>query len=66
MGGRYGGPGTDGGGGVTPSETKTVLALAREGSLPETTVGRAWRLLRADLMGYLHGDRRRQAEAVDS
>lgn len=46
--------------------TKTVLALAREGSLPGTKVGRAWRFLRADLLGYLHGDRRSQAKAAAS
>ncbi len=35
--------------------TKTVLALARQGSLPGEKVGRAWRFLRSDLLGYLHG-----------
>jgi excisionase family DNA binding protein len=35
--------------------TKTVLALARDGSLPGTKVGRAWRFLRADLVAYVHG-----------
>ena len=34
--------------------TKTVLALAREGSLPGTKVGRAWRFLRTDLFDYVH------------
>ena len=28
--------------------TKTVLTLARDGSLPGTKVGRAWRFLRLD------------------
>jgi excisionase family DNA binding protein len=35
--------------------TKTVLALARAGSLPGEKVGRAWRFLRADLLEYVHG-----------
>lgn len=46
--------------------TKTILALARDGALPGEKVGRAWRFLRADLLGYLHGDRRRQTEAAAS
>jgi excisionase family DNA binding protein len=37
--------------------TKTVLALARVGTLPGEKVGRAWRFLRADLVEYLHGQR---------
>lgn len=35
--------------------TKTVLTLARDGALPGTKVGRAWRFLRVDLMEYVHG-----------
>lgn len=35
--------------------TKTVLTLARSGTLPGTKVGRAWRFLRADLAAYVHG-----------
>lgn len=38
--------------------TKTVLALARRGFLPGEKVGRAWRFLRSDLLGYLHGGAR--------
>jgi excisionase family DNA binding protein len=45
--------------------TKTVLALARDGFLPGTKVGRAWRFLRADLIAYVHGGHAvRQAEEV--
>jgi excisionase family DNA binding protein len=35
--------------------SKAVLALARDGSLPGTKVGRAWSFLRTDLMAYVHG-----------
>ncbi len=35
--------------------TKTVLTLAREGSLPGEKVGRAWRFLRTDLLDYVRG-----------
>lgn len=35
--------------------TKTLLALAREGEVPGEKVGRAWRFLRAELLGYLRG-----------
>ncbi len=44
--------------------TKTVLALAREGTLPGEKVGRSWRFLRADLVEYLHGQRRRHAAST--
>ena len=44
--------------------TKTILALARNGSLPGEKVGRAWRFLRADLLNYLHGDRSRTQAAA--
>jgi excisionase family DNA binding protein len=42
---------------------KTVLGLARDGSLPGMKVGRAWRFLRADLLEHLHGEQRRRGEA---
>lgn len=35
--------------------TKTILALARDRSLPGEKVGRAWRFLRVDLLDYVHG-----------
>ena len=35
--------------------TKTVLTFARDGVLPGTKVGRAWRFLRVDLVEYVHG-----------
>jgi excisionase family DNA binding protein len=38
--------------------TKTVLALARDGSLPGEKVGRAWRFVRSDLIGYVRGQQR--------
>jgi excisionase family DNA binding protein len=44
--------------------TKTVLALAREGSLPGEKVGRAWRFVRADLLDYVRGQHRPPAEAA--
>jgi excisionase family DNA binding protein len=34
--------------------TKTVLTLARDGALPGTKVGRAWRFLRTDVVTYVH------------
>lgn len=46
--------------------TKTVLGLAREGTLPGEKVGRAWRFLRADLVEYLHGQRRGHADVSAS
>jgi excisionase family DNA binding protein len=45
---------------------KTVLALVRDGTLPGEKVGRAWRFLRADLVEYLHGQRRGHADASAS
>lgn len=33
--------------------TKTVLALARAGSLPGEKVGRAWRFVRSDVLDYV-------------
>lgn len=38
--------------------TKTVLSLARDGTLPGEKVGRAWRFLRVDLLNHLRGPRR--------
>lgn len=35
--------------------TKTVLALARGGSLPGEKVGRAWRFLRSDVLAVVRG-----------
>jgi excisionase family DNA binding protein len=43
---------------------KTVLALARDGELPGTKVGRAWRFLRTDLLDYVHGGRDRRPGVV--
>jgi excisionase family DNA binding protein len=37
--------------------TKTILGLAREGTLPGEKVGRAWRFLRTDLLAYVGGPR---------
>lgn len=37
--------------------TKTVLALAREGSLPGEKVGRAWRFLRSDVLAVVRGNK---------
>ena len=37
--------------------TKTVLALAREGSLPGEKVGRAWRFLRNDVLAVVRGSK---------
>ena len=38
--------------------SKTVLALARDGALPGTKVGRAWRFLRTDILDYVHAGNR--------
>lgn len=35
--------------------TKTVLALARSGSLPGEKVGRAWRFVKSDVFAYVRG-----------
>ena len=35
--------------------TKTVLALARAGSLPGEKVGRAWRFVKRDVLAYVGG-----------
>ena len=35
--------------------TKTVLALARSGALRGEKVGRAWRFVRSDVLGYVRG-----------
>ena len=36
---------------------KTVLALARAGTLPGEKVGRAWRFVKADVLNYVRGPR---------
>ncbi len=36
---------------------KTVLALARAGTLPGEKVGRAWRFVKADVLNYVRGTR---------
>jgi excisionase family DNA binding protein len=41
--------------------TKTVLSLARTGALPGEKVGRAWRFLRSDVLGYVGGQSRAAA-----
>ena len=46
--------------------TKTVLALARDGTLPGEKVGRAWRFVRAHLLDYLRGQKRVPPGAVAS
>lgn len=35
--------------------TKTVLTLARSGTLPGEKVGRAWRFVRVDVLDYVSG-----------
>lgn len=35
--------------------TKTVLALARAGTLPGEKVGRAWRFVKTDVLAYVRG-----------
>lgn len=35
--------------------TKTVLSLARAGSLPGEKVGRAWRFVKSDVLAYVRG-----------
>lgn len=35
--------------------TKTVLSLARNGTLPGEKVGRAWRFLRSDVLEHVRG-----------
>lgn len=47
--------------------TKTLLALARSGSLPGEKVGRAWRFVKSDVLAYLRGSSEpRGAEQRDS
>lgn len=36
---------------------KTVLALARAGTLPGEKVGRAWRFVKVDVLNYVRGTR---------
>lgn len=52
--------------GLLPVSTKTLLALARDGSLPGTNVDRAWRFLWADLVAYVRGGREHTAGVVAS
>ena len=44
--------------------TRTILALARDGSLPGEKVGRAWRFLRADLLNHVGGQQSRRKAAA--
>ena len=44
--------------------TKTVLMLAREGTLPGEKVGRAWRFVRTDLLDYVRGQKRSGSRAA--
>jgi excisionase family DNA binding protein len=37
--------------------SKTLLSLARSGVLPGEKVGRAWRFLKSDVLGYVRGDK---------
>jgi len=46
--------------------TKTILALAREGTLPGEKVGRAWRFVRSDLLAYVRGQHPGKSGAVAS
>ena len=46
--------------------TKTILALAREGTLPGEKVGRAWRFLRSDLLAHVRGQHGRESGAATS
>lgn len=46
--------------------SKTILALARDGSIPGEKVGRAWRFLRSDLLKYVHGEGRRRPETAST
>ena len=46
--------------------TKTVLGLARSGSLPGEKVGRAWRFVKSDVLAYVRGpDEARGADPND-
>jgi len=46
--------------------TKTVLSLANAGSLPGEKVGRAWRFLRSDVLGYVRGAESTRARREDN
>jgi excisionase family DNA binding protein len=46
--------------------SKTILALAREGTIPGVKVGRAWRFLRTDLLAHVRGQRPRRSGAMAS
>jgi excisionase family DNA binding protein len=41
--------------------SKTLLSMARSGTIPGTKVGRSWRFLRSDLLAFVSG-----ATAVNS
>lgn len=55
------------------ADTETVLALAREGSMPGTKIGKSWVFLRQDVLDYLRArisedtlQRRRQLQAAST
>lgn len=35
--------------------SKTLLSMARSGTIPGTKVGRSWRFLRSDLLSFVSG-----------
>ncbi|MBM5552825.1 DNA-binding protein, partial [Klebsiella quasipneumoniae] len=43
-----------------------VLSLANAGSLPGEKVGRAWRFLRSDVLGYVRGSEATRARREDN
>ena len=45
--------------------TKTVLALARAGTLPGEKVGRAWRFLKSDVLMYVSGSSESRGGVAD-
>lgn len=45
--------------------TKTVLALARAGTLPGEKVGRAWRFLKSDVLRYVSGSSESRGGVAD-
>lgn len=45
--------------------TKTVLALARAGTLPGEKVGRAWRFLKSDVLIYVSGPNETRGRTPD-
>lgn len=46
--------------------TKTILTLARDGTIPGEKVGRAWRFVRSDLLAYVRGPHHGQQAAAAS